>query len=117
MDYKEATVLSGLHTHLFTMGMMFMLVLLALAKLFPLLENKWFKRFWPLYNIAFIGTVIMLMVRGIVQVVIGHPSTMFDGMIAGIAGLNHIALSVAIIFLFVGLRQAVNGNDNKEGLI
>jgi len=108
-DFEGVTVLSGLHTHILTMGMLFMLIILILVRLFPLLDNKWFKRFWPLYNGSFIGVIVMLSVRGTVQVLVEEPSSMMDGMIAGIAGLTHIALTVAIFMFFMALKGSISG--------
>jgi len=112
MDFDGSTVLSVVHTHLLSMGMLFMLVLLALTKLFPLISNKWFKRFFILYNVAFIETVSMLIVRGVVQVSVNDLSSSTDGMIAGMAGIGHIGIGVSLVFLFMSLTKVVN--DSRE---
>lgn len=107
LAFEGETALSTVHTHLLSMGMLFMLVLLALVILLPLMENKWFKRFLMTYNLGFLVTVIMMIVRGIVDVKVAIASPGLDGSIAGMAGLGHIALTVAIVMLFIGLKQVV----------
>lgn len=108
MDFDGDTALSVVHSHLLSMGMLFMLVILALVKLFPLIGNKWFKRFFTVYNLAFMVNVAMMIVRGIVQVSVADLSSMVGGMIGGFAGLGHIGIMVAFVFLFMSLLQVVS---------
>jgi hypothetical protein len=51
------------------------------------------------------GTVVMMVVRGILQVkAITLPSGI-DAMIQGIAGLFHITMAIGLIFLFLALFE------------
>ena len=62
----------------------------------------WF--FW-LYNTGVILTSAMLIWHGTLTV-LGRES---NAMIAGIAGLGHIAITAGMIVFFVALRRAVTG--------
>lgn len=63
-----------------------------------------------LYNIGLPLTVVMMLVRGIVQVKAIVLSSGADAAIAGIAGIGHIVLSVGIILLLVTLKRASEEN-------
>lgn len=100
MHFDGDTQIKLLHTHLFAMGMLFMLVLLALEKLFALSKSKWFTLgFWH-YNAGFLLTMVCMLVVGIGQVNgVKEPSAM----ISGIAGLGHIVVTVGLGMLFYSL--------------
>lgn len=111
MHFEGTTRLSVLHTHLFTLGMFFFLVVLVLERLFPLGEAKIYKPFYWVYNLGVIVTTLALMARGIADVAIGkNLSSGMDKSIAGVAGIGHILLSVGLVFFFVALGKAMDGN-------
>jgi hypothetical protein len=109
--FSGLTSLGMTHPHLIALGM-----LLFLGLYFGLRENSevlksWkFKTFYIVYNIGLPATVIMMMVRGILQVkgisvAAGNLSSGIDGMISGIAGLFHITMAAGLIFLFLALLE------------
>ena len=60
IGYTEATNLSLLHTHLFVLGMLFFLIVLALESIFKLSQQKLFNGFLWTYNIGLIVSSVMM---------------------------------------------------------
>lgn len=106
--YVGDTSLSVLHTHLLALGMIMMLIILLLEKNFELSDNPKFRIFWLSYNIGLCMTVIMLLVRGTLQVMSYELSKGLDASISGIAGLGHIVLSIGLVYLFLILRKKIH---------
>ncbi|MCI4012040.1 DUF2871 domain-containing protein [Brevibacterium sp. ZH18] len=104
-DFPEGgfTQLSVVHTHLLTLGFIVLLIVLALDKLFGLSGTKMFSWFFWTYNAGIVLTAGTMIWHGMLTV-LGQES---NAMIAGIAGLGHIALSVALVLLFLSLRKAI----------
>jgi len=111
--FTEETVLSGLHTHVLVSGVFFLLILLLLEKTFELTKNKKFNLFFITYNIGLLLSVIMMAIRGCVQVLNLEISTMIDSSISGIAGLSHIIMTIAYILFFLILLNRINDVDRK----
>lgn len=103
-DFTGATTLSLGHTHFQALGMLVMLLVLVLERLFGLSESKAFRWFEPLYHVGLLVTAGALIVRGTLQVVATNPTSMA---FAGVAGLGHILLTVAFVMLFLALRGAL----------
>ena len=106
------TTLGVLHPHLLMLGMGMFLVLALAARQAPaLLENRSWKRFYLLYNLALPSTAVMLLVRGVTQVLAQTQSLVLsrgmDAAISGIAGLAHILMAVALFFLFSALKSVL----------
>lgn len=106
-DYDGPTQLAVVHTHLLTLGMMMFLIVLLLEKAFALSETKWFKLFFWHYHGGMLLTVGMMVVHGS-RDVLGLPS---GAAIAGIAGLGHILLTVAFVFLFIALKDRITATS------
>lgn len=111
----NATQLSTLHTHLLVLGFIVPLVVLALDKLYTLAGSKQFTWFFYLYNIGLVITLVMMTVRGWLQVLAGSPleqtpelSKGMDAGIAGMAGIGHILLAVSLVLLMVRLGARIN---------
>lgn len=104
-DFPEGqfTQLGLAHTHLLALGFTVLLIVLALDKVFTLSGSKVFTWFFWTYNAGVVLTSAMLIWHGSLTVV-GAESTK---MIAGIAGLGHILLTVGMILLFLALRRAI----------
>jgi len=75
--------------------------------------------FWSLYiffityNIGLLLTVIMMAVRGCIEVLNLEISTVIDSSISGMAGLGHIIITIAYILFFLILLNRINDADNK----
>ena len=104
-DFPEGqfTQLGLVHTHLLTLGFIVLIVVLALEKLFALSRSKLFGWFFWVYNAGLVLTAAMLVLHGSLTV-LGEESSK---MIAGIAGLGHILLSVGMVLLFLALGRAL----------
>lgn len=100
-DFHGQTTLGLVHTHLLLLGMMMFLVLSMMEKEFHLSEHKLYPVWFAVYNAGLILTVIMLGVRGVVQVLQTSLSPAADGAISGIAGLGHLGIGVGIVLVFV----------------
>lgn len=108
----EFTQLGVVHTHLLTLGFIVLLIVLALDKVFGLSGTKLFSWFFWLYNVGVILTAGMMVWHGSLTV-LGQES---NAMIAGIAGLGHIALSVSLVLFFLALRKkVVTASENSTG--
>ena len=86
-DYTAWTTLSVVHTHYFILGMMFFLIL----GLVSMNMNLKINRAVMFYYIGLNLTAIMLVVRGIVQVL---DLNVVSAMISGIAGIGHILFAI-----------------------
>ena len=107
----EFTQLGVVHTHLLTLGFIVLLIVLALDKVFGLSGTKLFSWFFWLYNVGVILTAGMMVWHGSLTV-LGQQS---NAMIAGIAGLGHIALSVSFVLFFLALRKKVGAGKAVTG--
>lgn len=118
--YREFTKFNGftgrtslglVHTHLFLLGMVFFLLAALLAKQTPLRRQKQAKAFYILYNTGVSMTAVMLLVRGLCQV-LGTPlSKGLDAAISGVAGLGHILLGVGLVLFFLALKKAADAAE------
>lgn len=118
--FTGKTTLSVLHPHLLVLGMgMFLLLALAARQSPALLEHRSWKRFFLLYNLALPGTALMLLVRGVTQVLAQTQGLVLnrgmDAAISGIAGIFHILLAVALFFLFSALKAVLAAEPATAG--
>lgn len=107
-DFPEGqfTQLGLAHTHLLTLGFIVLLIVLVLEKVFTISNSpKLFAWFFWLYNVGVILTSAMLIWHGSLTVLGQEPSKM----IAGVAGLGHMAITAGMVIFFVALRRAVVG--------
>lgn len=97
--YTDWTTLSVVHTHYFILGMMFFLILGLVSMNMDLKIN----RAVLFYNIGLNLTAIMLVVRGIVQVL---DLNVVSAAISGIAGIGHIILGFSLILILLDIKKA-----------
>lgn len=98
-DYTSWTTLSVVHTHYFILGMMFFLVL----GLVSMNMNLKINRAVLFYNVGLNLTAIMLVVRGIVQIL---DLNVVSAAISGIASIGHIILGVSLILILLDIKKA-----------
>ena len=98
--YTDWTTLSVVHTHYFILGMMFFLIL----GLVSMNVNLKINRAVMFYNVGLNLTAIMLVVRGIVQVL---DLNVVSAVISGIAGIGHIILGVSLILILLDIKKSV----------
>lgn len=96
--YTNWATLSVVHTHYFILGMMFFLIL----GLISLNINFKSNRAVLFYNIGLNLTAIMLVVRGIVQVL---GFNVVSALISGVAGIGHIILGVSLILILLDIKK------------
>ncbi len=104
-DFPDGTFtqLGLAHTHLLTLGVLVLLIVLVLEKVFTLSASRLFGWFFWTYNAGVLLTAAMLVWHGSLTV-LGVTSS---AMISGIAGLGHILLTAGFVLLFLTLGKAL----------
>lgn len=105
--FTARTALGVVHTHYFLLGMVFFLLLLLLEKNFSFTGDKT-GRILVFYQIGLNLTAVMLVVRGVIQVLGITLSTAADAAVSGIAGIGHILLGVSLVLLLMQIRRSVS---------
>ncbi len=103
--YTGVTALGKVHVHLFILGTLVFLLVALFASHLDLEGDKNFRLFMKLYNLGLPLMIIMLLVRGIPQVLGITLSTGISAMISGIAGVGHILVGVGLILLLLSLKK------------
>ena len=111
--FTAKTALAVVHTHYFLLGMVFFLLLVLLEKSFSFTGPKT-GRVLAVYHIGLNLTVVMFVVRGIVQVLGTSLSAGMDVAISGIAGIGHILLGISMVLLLMQIRRSVAGKDELK---
>ncbi|HEY9499010.1 MAG TPA: DUF2871 family protein [Terrimesophilobacter sp.] len=112
-DYTAAdgfTQLSVVHTHLLTLGVVVLLVVLLLEKVFTLSRSKAFGWFFWIYNLGLVVTASAMTVNGAMHV-LGLESSKA---IAGISGSGHILLTAGLLLLFFALGTRIKATAASE---
>ena len=105
-DYTAAdgfTQLSVAHTHLLTLGVIVLLIVIALEKVFALTSSKAFSWFFWIYNLGLVVTASTMIINGTLHVLGEEPSKA----LTGISGSGHILLTAGLILLFVALWNRI----------
>lgn len=105
--FTDKTTLSVVHTHYFLLGMVFFLLLLLLEKSFSFTGAKT-GRILAVYHAGLNLTAVMLLVRGLSQVLVPALSSGMNGAISGIAGIGHILMGVSMVLLLLQIRRSVS---------
>ena len=105
--FTAKTTLSVVHTHYFLLGMVFFLLLLVLEKNFSFTGAKT-GRVLVAYQVGLNLTAVMLVVRGIIQVLGITLSSGANASISGVAGIGHILLGVSLVLLLVQVKRRVS---------
>lgn len=100
MFYREFTTLSVVHTHYLMLGMVFFLMLVLLENSFHFIDNKVLK-YLLFYHIGLILTVVMLTIRGVVQVL------SLDALIAVLFGIAHLILGISMVLVLISVRNCI----------
>lgn len=108
--YTAKTTLSVVHTHYFLLGMVFFLLLLLLEKSFAFTGAKT-GRVLAVYHVGLNLTAVMLVLRGVTQVLGTALSSGMSAAISGMAGIGHILLGVSIVLLLVQIKRAVSAHQ------
>ena len=105
--FSAKTTLGVVHTHYFLLGMVFFLLLLLLEKSFSITGAKT-DRILAAYQVGLNLTEVMLVVRGVTQVLGTELSSGMSAAISGIAGIGHILLGVSLVMLLVQIKRSVS---------
>lgn len=105
-NFEGNSALSVAHTHFFTMGAFLFLFLSLFALNSNLLNDPKFKRFYLIYNIGFPIMMLMIYVRGVFQVLGTELSSALNASISGVAGISHIIITIALVYLFLALKNS-----------
>lgn len=105
--FAAKTTLGVVHTHYFLLGMVFFLLLLLLEKSFSITGAKT-DRILAAYQVGLNLTEVMLVVRGVTQVLGTALSSGMSAAISGIAGIGHILLGVSLVMLLVQIKRSVS---------
>ncbi|MEF9976040.1 MAG: DUF2871 domain-containing protein [Oscillospiraceae bacterium] len=107
LNFTGVTRLSFVHLHLFVLGMFFFLIALLLDNQFHVSAHKSFGKFYITYNLGIAVMVIMLIVRGVTEVLATPLSRGLSAAISGIAGIGHIILGVSILWYLFMLKKSI----------
>lgn len=107
LAFNGKTSLSVMHTHYFMLGMFFFLVLLLLEKNFSISKEKNTDRLILFYQIGLNITLLMLFVRGILEVLGSELTKALNASISGLAGLGHILLGISLIMILLKLKKRI----------
>lgn len=113
LHFSAPTALARVHTHLFALGMLFCLVLLALDKCFGLWADGKFKSIFALYHLGVIGAAALMTARGMTQVLGLSLGRGADAALSGVTGVFHILLTVALVRLFLLLGRRVAACEQR----
>ncbi len=103
--FTGVTALGKVHVHLFVLGMAVFLIAALFSERQNLAASKKWNVFMRFYNIGLILAVIMLVVRGVTQVLAIPLSTGMSAAISGVAGLGHIILAIGMIAFLLCLKE------------
>ncbi|MDY4668963.1 MAG: DUF2871 domain-containing protein [Oliverpabstia sp.] len=103
--YSEVTTLGKVHGHLLMLGTIVFLLVALFSTHLNLKECKMFQVFLWVYNIGIPVTTVMMVVRGITQVLNISLSNAADAAISGISGIGHIFTGVGMVLFLLSLRK------------
>lgn len=104
-NFTEKTTLSVLHSHILILGTFLFLILALFTINTNLLEQKKFKTFLKIYNISLPFMIIVMLIRGIIQVINKNIPSAINASISGFAGISHILMLVSFVILFISLKN------------
>lgn len=100
MHYSGSTVLRVAHGHSILLGFALPLLLILLVQSMnrPLLYNL---KHWSFYYAGSILTIVMMLIRGTLEVMEKPLSTAVDASISGISGVGHAIFGITLVLLFL----------------
>ena len=109
--FTGTTALGKVHAHLFLLGMLVFLVVALFASRRSLTKYKTFRVFLWVHNLGVPLTAVMLLVRGVTQVLALPLTAGASAAVSGIAGIGHILVGVGLILLLTALKQAAKDEE------
>lgn len=105
--FVGVTSLGKMHVHLLVLGSLFFLILGLYCDRVKVEDQKGFNTAFIAYNVGLCWMVVMMLVRGILQVLNTSLSSGINAAISGVAGIGHIILGVGLVLIFLKLKKAV----------
>lgn len=97
------TILSVVHTHYLMLEMVLFLLLVLVEKNFHFVDNK-VLRYLLFYCIGLNLTVVMLVIRGVVQVLSLNVSS---AALSGVAGIGHLILGISMVLVLISIGNCI----------
>ncbi|WP_417405605.1 DUF2871 domain-containing protein [Holdemanella biformis] len=94
------TTLSVVYTHYLMLGMVFFLMLVLSENNFHFIDNK-VRKYLLFYHIGLNLTAVMLVIRGVVQVL------SLDASIAVLIGIVHLILGISMVLVLISIRNCI----------
>lgn len=101
-NFTGVTALKSIHGHLMILGFIFTLALIVLNSNFNIIDIKNFNKWFTLYNCSLLFTTIILLVRGILQVLNKDMAGL-----SHIAGLAHFLLGFSLIYFMILIKKSL----------
>ena len=108
--FDGATALGVIHPHYMILGVLFFLALTIFTRVFGG-EKKGLNKVLIGYQVGLNAAVVMMLVRGVFEVLGTALPSGADAAISGIAGLSHIVLGVCLVWTLVILKKSVAAVD------
>ena len=106
MGFTGVTALGKVHGHLLLLGMVMYLLVAIMGQLLPQQGQKTFRIAQPIYHAGLILAGMMMLVRGVLQVLATPLSAGLDAAVSGLSGLGHIGVGVGLILMLVAWIKA-----------
>lgn len=110
--FTAKTSLSVVHTHYFLLGMVFFLLLLLLEKNFSFTGPKT-GRILAVYHTGLNLTAVMLVTRGVTQVLENSLSSGISAAVSGIAGIGHMLLGISLVLLLIQIGRSISAAQSS----
>lgn len=107
LGFTGQTSMSIMHTHLLTTGGFMFFIFALCFKAFNVAPSKKLNILLPAYLVSVVGNVAVMFVRGLFEVMGWEITKAINGTLSGIAGLDHILLTITLIWIFNIIRKAV----------
>lgn len=104
-EFTGQTSLSVLHTHILVLGTGVFLFIALLFRITSLEQSSLYKKFYMLYNFSFPLFIIMMGVRGILQVLGTTVTKSLNGIMSGISGISHMGITIAFLILLIAIKK------------
>lgn len=98
--FTSFTTLSVFHTHYLMLEMVLFLLLVVVEKNYSFINDK-VRKYLLLYHIGLNLTVVMLVVRGVVQVLSLDVSS------AVLFGIAHLILGISMVLVLISIRNCI----------
>lgn len=108
--FDGTTALGVIHPHYMILGVLFFLALTIFTRVFGG-EKKGLNKVLIGYQAGLNVAVVMMLVRGVFEVLGTALPSGADAAISGITGLSHIVLGVCLVWTLVILKKSVAAAD------